>query len=235
MEYDEEYDDEIYNKLFLYFKIFKIIMLLIIIFIIFKLRDVDKKGKDLSKINIYYNSENKTFISENENINDDTNITIKDIKNTTNNYDKDIYSNTYEIQNIAQNIIGIDDNINMFEEENNSNIFNGNLIKISNYYKSKNRFHSEFFEILTYFNFTYINYTLSPIFNRVKLEYNIGIYDKEKILYSPSDLTLHNNVRFMCFITIPELNITIYSIANNYENKYLHSCETLSKQLSPIQ
>ena len=225
MEYDEEYDDEIYNKLFLYFKIFKIIILSIIIFIIFKLRDVDKKGKDLSKINIYYNSENKTFNSENENINDDSNITIKDIKNTTNNYDKDIYSNTYEIQNIAQNIIGIDDNINMFEEENNSNIFNGNLIKISNYYKSKNRFHSEFFEILTYFNFTYINYTFSPIFNRVKLEYNIGIYNKEKILYSPSDLTLHNNVRFMCFITIPELNITIYSIANNYENKYINCIE----------
>ena len=61
MEYDEEYDDEIYNKLFLYFKIFKIIILSIIIFIIFKLRDVDKKGKDLSKINIYYNSGNKTL------------------------------------------------------------------------------------------------------------------------------------------------------------------------------
>ena len=225
MEDDEEYDDEIYYKFYLYLKFFKIIILLLTIFIIFKLRDVDKKDKDYINITITNKSNNKSFNSRNENSGDDLNITINGIQNITNNSTKDFYSNTYEIQNIAQNIIGIDDNVNIYEEENISNIFNGNLIKISNYYYSKNPYLLDFFKILTYFNITYINYTISPKFNRTKLEYILGIYDKDKKLNSPSDLTLYHNFRFICYITIPEINKTIYSIPNNYENKYIKCIE----------
>ena len=85
MEDDEEYDDEIYYKFYLYLKFFKIIILLLTIFIIFKLRDVDKKDKDYINITITNKSNNKSFNSRNENSGDDLNITINGIQNITNN------------------------------------------------------------------------------------------------------------------------------------------------------
>ena len=57
------------------------------------------------------------------------------------------------------------------------------------------------------------------------MEYNIGIYNENGKLYSPSDLTLHYDLKFICFLEIPYLKQTIYSIANNYENKYINCKE----------
>ena len=75
----------------------------------------------------------------------------------------------------------------------------------------------------TYFNITKINYMFSYDFNTVKIEYFIGIYDKNDKLIVPSDLGFYYNLHVMCNLQVPSTNLTIESMAGIYNDKY-HRC-----------
>ena len=75
----------------------------------------------------------------------------------------------------------------------------------------------------TYFNITKINYMFSYDFNTVKIEYFIGIYDKNDKLIAPSNLGFYYNLHVMCNLEVPSANITIESMAGIYNDKY-HRC-----------
>ena len=211
---DEEYDEEINEKIYIIVEVFKIIIVLIFIFVIYRLRD---KDNDEFNLKIFLDSKNKTINSKNENSSYVLNISLNGINTSSNNSEINISTN---------NFVEAANNIITKEIENIPNFNFGHLIEISKYNKiSAQSLIHIFGDIITYFNMTYINYILSPKFNRTKLEFNLGLYDNEKNLRSPSDLTLQYNLKFICFMTINELNMTIYSIANNYENKYINCIE----------
>lgn len=73
-------------------------------------------------------------------------------------------------------------------------------------------------------------YTFKPKLNInlknkiVSLEYNIGFFNKNKILISPYELLLYNNIRLFCQIEINN-DIKIESISNIIENKYFNCIE----------
>ena len=58
----------------------------------------------------------------------------------------------------------------------------------------------------------------------IKIEYNIGFYDKYNNLILPSDLTLKYNLHIICSVEI-DLGNSINSLANIYENKYFKCIE----------
>lgn len=76
-----------------------------------------------------------------------------------------------------------------------------------------------------YFNVTHIKYYFSFKYNIVKVEYNIGFYDNNGILISPSDLSLYKNLHFFCFFQLENTNISINSLSNIYQNKYFNCIE----------
>ena len=230
---DEEYDDEINEKAYITLEIFKIIIIFIFLYIIYRLKDknnIDDEEELNSKI--YFETKNKTLnltISNSNdviNITNTTNITIDEVKNFIN-ITNNIIDNTSNSENeiLTNNFIEAAHKVNIIEIDNISNVNSDNSIVISKENEINNNSSSLIIPNITYFNITYINYEFSQKFNRTKLEYNVGLYDKNKNLVSPSELTLHFDSKFICFITLPELNITIYSIANNYENKYIKCIE----------
>ena len=230
---DEEYDDEINEKAYITLEIFKIIIIFIFLYIIYRLKDknnIDDEEELNSKI--YFELKNKTLnltISNSSdviNITNTTNIIIDEVKNFIN-ITNNIIDNTSNSENeiLTNNFIEAAHKVNIIEIDNISNVNSDNSIVISKENEINNNSSSLIIPNITYFNITYINYEFSQKFNRTKLEYNIGLYDKNKNLVSPSELTLHFDSKFICFITLPELNITIYSIANNYENKYIKCIE----------
>ena len=75
----------------------------------------------------------------------------------------------------------------------------------------------------TYFNITKIDYKFSYEFNIVKIEYYIGMYDKNDKLIIPSNLGFYYNLHLMCNLQIPSNNLTIESMAGIYNDKY-HRC-----------
>ena len=196
MEDEEEYEEENINKrINIIRKVFKFSIIAILIIVIYNFRDKDIKEGNILNLNQKI-EQNKAISKENFNL------------NITNN-------NQEQISNI-KNTTNISNTINITYEE---------LIKISEYNYMINKNYPYDFPKVEYFNMPYINYSFSHIFNKTKLEYNIGIYDENKQLYSPSDLTLHYDLKFICFMEIPNLNISIYSIADNYENKYINCKE----------
>lgn len=214
MEEDEEYEDEYEysKKIMIVNEMFKIIIILILLIIIYALRDMDDNDSniDIKEINSKHFLESKN----------DNNVSIVNSINyntTKNNFTKNI-GDTIKIS-----LINETKEIKNDLEKNNNN----DLIKISEHknISFSNKLYQQEFSSVVYFNITNINYTFSPKYNRTKLEYNIGIYDKNKKLFSPSDLSLCCNIKFLCFMKVPELNTTIYSIANNYENKYINCIE----------
>ena len=74
-----------------------------------------------------------------------------------------------------------------------------------------------------YFNITYLNYSFSNEFKKVKFEFDFGIYDKNKKLIHPSDFALYNDITLLCYMTV-EKNI-IYSLPQILENKYFGCIE----------
>ena len=98
----------------------------------------------------------------------------------------------------------------------NKNIFYSKAIPIINtfiYFQNK------------YYKSINIYYLYSFTFNMVKVEYNIGIFDENKNLISPSDLPLYDDLHIFCHFDIINKNISIYSIANIYKNKYFNCIE----------
>ena len=148
------------------------------------------------------------------------NLFDKDINEENNLDNKQYIEQNY---NKTLNITNNEDNKEQIQ--NDTKIDFEGLIKISEYNNKKNQNYPSDFPKVVYFNLTFVNYSFSDKFNRTKLEYNIGIYDENKELYSPSNLTLHYDLKFICFLEIPNSNKTIYSIANNYENKFINCNE----------
>ena len=74
-----------------------------------------------------------------------------------------------------------------------------------------------------YFNITYLNYTFSSKFSKVKLEFILGIYDKNKTLIHPSDFTLYNQMSVSCFMIINDTKI--YSLPHIIDDKYYKCIE----------
>ena len=70
-----------------------------------------------------------------------------------------------------------------------------------------------------------IKYDFSFKYNLVKFEYNIGLYDINKNLISPSDITLYNKLHLICYFEVLDKKIILYSIPNIYKNKYFHCIE----------
>ena len=108
-----------------------------------------------------------------------------------------------------------------------NDIIQGDLIPFKDYYLSLYTNQTMYDNNIKdkYFNLTEVKYVFSIIYNKIKLEYNIGIYDKNKNLIHPSDLALYNNFHIVCTSVIN--NITIYSYPNIYEDKYFNCIEYL--------
>jgi CDP-glycerol glycerophosphotransferase (TagB/SpsB family) len=88
------------------------------------------------------------------------------------------------------------------------------------------------FNMYQYFNKKYskleqANYTYSNKYNITKVDYTIGVYNEEKYLIYPSDLSLYNDVHVTCFLEIQnDTNITeIYSIPDIHNNNYFKCTE----------
>ena len=74
-----------------------------------------------------------------------------------------------------------------------------------------------------YFDLSYLNYTFSKDFEKVKLEFIFGIYDKNKTLIHPSDFALYDEMTVLCFIKVG--GTIIYSLPQIIENKYFECIE----------
>ena len=156
---------------------------------------------------VSYNLRDKNKTKENI-----LNLKEKNKKNNTIPNNNSNYNNSNNIDKFQTNIINV------------TNIINGDRIKISEYNNITYQNNFDFPKVV-YFNMPFINYSFSNKFNKTKLEYNIGIYDEKEKRQSPSDLTLHYDLKFICFMEIPNINKIIYSIANNHKNKYINCKE----------
>ena len=79
-----------------------------------------------------------------------------------------------------------------------------------------------------YFNITDFHYSFSFKFNIVKVEYNIGFFDKTNNLIFPSDMTLYNNLNIICNSSIDNYDNNIQSLANIYKNKFFSCIEFIN-------
>ena len=201
MDDEDYYEEESNDKTYIILIILKLSIILLFLVVLYKLKDADNMDNIDSKLNFSLNN------NKDENSNNSQNITNTNIKNTN-------ITNTNININITKNYI-----------ENKIDFDDSNLIKISKSNHTIFQHDYYIFSKVIYYNITNINYTFSQKYNLTKLEYNIGIYDKNKILNSPSNLTLHYDLKFICFIKIPNSNLTIYSLANNYEDKYINCKE----------
>ena len=156
---------------------------------------------------VSYNLRDKNKTKENI-----LNLKENNKKNNTIPNNNSNYNNSNNIDKFQTNIINV------------TNIINGDRIKISEYNNITYQNNFDFPKVV-YFNMPFINYSFSNKFNKTKLEYNIGIYDEKEKRQSPSDLTLHYDLKFICFMEIPNINKIIYSIANNHKNKYINCKE----------
>ena len=89
------------------------------------------------------------------------------------------------------------------------------LFKLIKNYEDKNH----------YFNITYFDYSYSFKYNIIKIEYNIGFYDKKNNLIIPSDLSLYNNLHIICHVDKNKNYSYIESLANINNNKYYKCIE----------
>ena len=76
-----------------------------------------------------------------------------------------------------------------------------------------------------YYNITDFKYLFSFNFNIIKVEYNIGFFDKKKKNISPSDLPLYDDLHIFCHFEVVDKNITIDSLAYIYKNKFFTCIE----------
>jgi len=103
------------------------------------------------------------------------------------------------------------------------------IIKISSIYKcnikqiDENLLEKSFINIeknYKFFKLTYFYYSYSFLFNRVKVEFNIGFYDNNSKIIIPSDLTLKYNLHIICNIQISNINIDF--LPNIYQNQFFN-------------
>ena len=85
----------------------------------------------------------------------------------------------------------------------------------------------KYFEDLS-FNISLINYSFSLKFKIAKLEYYIGFYGSHHNLIAPPHLTLYHNLHIFCVAHDFNQNISIFSIANIYKNKYYKCIEYIN-------
>ena len=108
-------------------------------------------------------------------------------------------------------------------------IFN---IKKNNYNFINKSFYIQYFNInqnnYDYFKITYFKYSLSYKYKIIKVEYNIGLYDKNKNLICPSDIKLYSNLTILCNIRTINNNLNIESLANINKNRYYQCIEFFS-------
>ena len=144
----------------------------IIISLLFAHQIVKKVGKNLEKDKID-NKSNIIFIEKNKSKNTYENINVfynnSIVSSTINNIDKNKEKNGD--MNVFQNLITYE-----YIYFNSFNIFNA-VKKI-------------------YFNILSKNYTFSIKYKLVKLEYTIGLYDKNNNLLKPSEMTLYYDLHF---------------------------------------
>ena len=76
-----------------------------------------------------------------------------------------------------------------------------------------------------YFNLSSFKYDFSFKFKILMIEYNIGFYDKDEHLLSPSDLKLYENLTVICHIEISNNTFSINSLASIYQDKYYNCIE----------
>ena len=69
----------------------------------------------------------------------------------------------------------------------------------------------------------FFNYSFSFKFQMIKIQYNIGFYNKNNNLILPSNLALYNDLHIICSIEFK--NNSIDSLANIYKNKYFNCIE----------
>ena len=75
-----------------------------------------------------------------------------------------------------------------------------------------------------YFRITFMKYSFSFKYKMIKMEYNIGFYDKNNSLILPSNLALYKNLHIICNIITKDKK-SIDSLANIYKNKYFNCIE----------
>ena len=95
------------------------------------------------------------------------------------------------------------------------NITTVNLFNMHNYFENK------------YSKLEQANYTYSKKYNITKIDFTIGVYNEEKNIIYPSDLSLYNDVHVSCFLEIKnDTNTTeIYSIPDIHNNNYYKCTE----------
>ena len=88
-------------------------------------------------------------------------------------------------------------------------------------------FHYENKDIIDikFYSLNDIKYYFSFKFNIVKVQYNIGLFDNNRNLIAPSDLTLYNKLHLSCHFELYKDNITIESLPNIFKNQYFNCIE----------
>ena len=76
-----------------------------------------------------------------------------------------------------------------------------------------------------YINFTNFKYSFSFVYNIIKVEYNISILNEKENIVFPSDISLYNNFHVFCYFEVINLNVSIVSLANIYNNEYYNCIE----------
>ena len=101
-------------------------------------------------------------------------------------------------------------------------IYRENNLKFNILYTNKNINLKNYFE---YFQIIDIKYLFSFKYNIIKIEYKIGLFDKNKNLILPSDFKLYKNMQLFCFIEILKNNVIINSLPNIFMNNYFTCVE----------
>ena len=133
-------------------------------------------------------------------------------------------------------LIVIFKNLGVFKKNQNSNKIdrkNSNIKNLNFDYFSSNKYYlfkyiKNYKDKYQFFNINYFNYSYNFKYNIIKVEYNIGFYDKNNNIIFPSDLTLYNNVHIFCHIMKDKNNNNIESLPNIYKNKYYNCIEFIN-------
>ena len=75
-----------------------------------------------------------------------------------------------------------------------------------------------------YFKITSIQYSFSFKYNIVKVDYDIGFFDKDNNIILPSDISLYKNLSIVCNILLKN-GSNINSLANIYKNNFYNCIE----------
>ena len=162
------------------------------------------------KFKIYKNPFHSLNTSLLKNITEKKGSKNHDFKNNTFYAEKKIINNTTNLIIEIKN--DIKPNLNNFNESNLTFTNDKNLLAL---FEDK------------YFSISNMRYSSSYKYDIAKVEYNIGIYDKDQKLIYPSDLSLYNNLQVFCFCKMSN-NIKIYSLPGIEQNSN-YKCVELFK------